>query len=339
MECSDLEVLTTALSWWQSGHKVCLATVVHTWGSSPRPPGSLLAIRADGLLSGSVSGGCIETDLLIRASESSQPAHPEVIHYGVTREQAHTFELPCGGTLSLVLEPLHNTDWITELLGRTSAHELVQRSLNLNTGMTRLFTGQRQQPVVLHDNQLTMVFGPQTRMLIIGAGQLSQILAHMAAPLGFEILVCDPREEYNHAWQPGWGQLLPGMPDDVVLEICPDQQTAIVALTHDPKLDDMALLEALKSSAFYVGALGSRSNTQHRRERLSQFELTTEEINRLHGPIGLHIGSRTPAEIAVSILSEIISVKNGVLPIQKKPLDADYLQQVCGRPAIMQEAS
>jgi xanthine dehydrogenase accessory factor len=132
------------------------------------------------------------------------------------------------------------------------------------------------------------------------------------------VLMCDPREEYTGTWQSSWGQYIPGMPDDVVLQIQPDPHTAIVALTHDPKLDDMALLEALKSDAFYVGALGSRANNNKRRERLAMFDLRSEQISRLHGPIGLHIGSRTPAEIAVSILAEMIRVKN--LPRQGKPV-------------------
>jgi len=159
---------------------------------------------------------------------------------------------------------------------------------------------------------------PRWRLLMIGAGQLSRVLAHMAAALDYHVMVCDPREEYHQTWDVPGAPWLPGMPDDVVLSIQPDAHTAIVALTHDPKLDDMALMEALKSPAFYVGALGSRANTAKRRERLALFDLDAAQIARLHGPIGLHIGSRVPAEIAVSILAEITSVKNGVSLTQKK---------------------
>ena len=159
---------------------------------------------------------------------------------------------------------------------------------------------------------------------MIGAGQLSRVLAEMAKPLDFQVFVCDPREEYYSTLELPQVTWLPGMPDDVVTEFKPDANTAIVALTHDPKLDDMALIEALKSPAFYVGALGSRRNNDKRRERLALFDLSSDEIARLHGPIGLHIGSHTPAEIAVSILAEIVSVKNGVEPTQKKaPQTAD----------------
>ena len=166
-----------------------------------------------------------------------------------------------------------------------------------------------------------MSFGPSWRLLLIGAGQLSQILAQMAQACGFEVLICDPREEYWLGEQMNAVQYLSGMPDDVVLKISADPHTAIVALTHDPKLDDMALLEALKSAAFYVGALGSRRNTAARKERLKEFDLNPAQINRLHGPVGLNIGSRSPAEIAVSILAEILAVKNGVLLVQKKPME------------------
>jgi len=317
MEIQDLEVLKAAAAWRQAGYPVSLATVVQTWGSAPRPPGSLLALRADGLLLGSVSGGCIEDNLIARVREQGVPVKPERVQYGVTREQAQHFGLPCGGILELILEPVLETGWITEVLQRTGMHELVRRTLNLNSGAIQLETDVKNQPLLFDGDQLSMTFGPRLRLLIIGAGQLSQIVAQMAHPLGFEVLMCDPREEYTGTWQAAWGEHMAGMPDDVVLQIKPDVHTAVVALTHDPKLDDMALLEALKSDAFYVGALGSRANNKKRRERLALFDLSSEQIQRLHGPIGLHIGSRVPAEIAISILAEIISIKNGVVPAQR----------------------
>ena len=318
MESLDLDVLKAALSWHQADFDVSLATVVQTWGSAPRPPGSLLAIRSDGLVMGSVSGGCIEDDLIARIRIQGMPAKAELVQYGVTREQAQHFGLPCGGILELVLEPLRDVAWIESVLQQTSLHQLVERTLHLSSGKVELAQGQRQQALRFDGETLVMVFGPQLRLLIIGAGQLSQLVAYMAQPLGFDVLMCDPREEYTGTWQSNLGQHLSGMPDDVVVEIKPDAHTAIVALTHDPKLDDMALLEALKSEAFYVGALGSRANNKKRRERLALFDLSEDQINRLHGPIGLHIGSRVPSEIAVSILAEIVSVKNGVAPSQKK---------------------
>lgn len=315
MEYLDLNVLKTALAWRQAGHAVSLATVVRTWGSAPRPVGSLLAIRSDGQVCGSVSGGCIEDELIERVRRQEMLTKPEIVQFGVTREQAQRFGLPCGGILELVLEPINETAWLSEVLQRVSSHQLVLRTLMLKTGEVQLSASQTQH-VLFDDEKWVMTFGPQWRILMIGAGQLSQMVAQMAQPLGFAVLMCDPREEYTGTWQSSWGQHIAGMPDDVVLQIQPDSRTAIVALTHDPKLDDMALLEALKSDAFYVGALGSRANNKKRRERLALFDLSNEQINRLHGPVGLFIGSRTPAEIAVSILAEMISIKNGVaLPV------------------------
>ena len=308
MESLDLRVLADALAWLQAGHSATLFTVVETWGSAPRPPGALLALRDDGLVSGSVSGGCIEDDLHTRARPTQ--GRPTLLSYGVTQDEAARFGLPCGGSLRLVQEPLHDTDWIAELLQRTADHQLVARSLDLASGAVQLRNARRDQAMAFDGQTLTTLFGPRWRLLLIGAGQLSQAVASMATALDFEVLVCDPREEYAQAL-PANVRRLGGMPDDVVRALQPDAHTAIVALTHDPKLDDMALMEALTSDAFYVGALGSQRNQTKRKQRLAEhFDLNDAQLERLHGPVGLRIGARTPAEIAVSILAEIIQVKN-----------------------------
>ncbi len=318
MESLDLRVLADALAWKRAGHAVSLVTVVQTWGSAPRPPGALLAVREDGVVSGSVSGGCVEDDLIARAKaalaqgrQDPAAARPALIVYGVNKEEAARFGLPCGGTLRLVQEPLQETAWIEQLLAQTAQHQLVARTLDLATGRVMLADAVRGQSMVFDEQSLSTVFGPKWRLLLIGAGQLSQAVASMASLLDFEVLVCDPREEYAATLDLAGVQRVPGMPDDVVRELLPDAHTAIVALTHDPKLDDMALLEALKSAAFYVGALGSRRNQATRKQRLAEhFDLSAEELARLHGPVGLDIGARTPAEIAVSVLAEIVQVKN-----------------------------
>ena len=320
MESLDLRVLEDARTWRQAGFAVTLVTLVETWGSAPRPPGALLAVRADGVVSGSVSGGCVEDDLIARTKASlnqplaEQSPIPAMIAYGVSKEEAARFGLPCGGTLRLVQEPLHDIGWIDAVLQRTAGHRLVARTLTLSNGVSVLTDGQRGQAMHFDGLTLTTLFGPRWRLLLIGAGQLSQAVAVMATALDFEVLVCDPREEYAHTLfdrqLPNVRRVL-GMPDDVVRELQVDAHTAIVALTHDPKLDDMALLEALASDAFYVGALGSRRNQATRKQRLAEhFDLTNSQLDRLHGPVGLRIGARTPAEIAVSILAEIIEVKN-----------------------------
>ncbi len=318
MESLDLQVLHTARNWFQGGYTVNLFTVVETWGSAPRPPGALLAIRDDGLVAGSVSGGCVEDDLITQVrSRQNKQGVPRLLTYGVTKDEAARFGLPCGGTLRLAQEQLSELYWLDAVLQRIEDHQCVQRSLDMDTGvvsidMTAIQAPQGNKVPFLDGTILRTWFGPRWRLLIIGAGQLSRILAQMAMALDYEVLVCDPREEYSRGWDMPNVPCLTEMPDDVVLDMGVDMHTAIAALTHDPKLDDMALLEALKSSAFYVGALGSRVSNMRRRERLALFDIDSGQIERLHGPIGLHIGSRVPSEIAISILAEITAVKNGV---------------------------
>jgi xanthine dehydrogenase accessory factor len=313
MESLDLRVLADALAWKHAGHIVTLVTVVETWGSAPRPPGALLAVRGDGVVSGSVSGGCVEDDLIARIQGGERTDAPSMIAYGVTKAEAARFGIPCGGSLRLVQEPLLDTAWVQEILQRTAAHELVARTVTLATGAVTLSAAQRSDNFAFDGITLKTTFGPKWRLLLIGAGQLSQAVAQMAAMLDFDVLVCDPREEYA-AMLPAQGVTrVLGMPDDVVRDLQPDAHTAVVALTHDPKLDDMALMEALRSNAFYVGALGSQRNTTTRKARLKEhFEVTDTELARLHGPVGLWLGAKTPAEIAVSIIAQIVQVKNAV---------------------------
>jgi xanthine dehydrogenase accessory factor len=319
MDSLDLQVLTQARDWHAQGHGVWLVTVIETWGSAPRPPGALLAMRDDGLVVGSVSGGCVEDDLIDRVRTGERVEKPSLITYGVTKEEAARFGLPCGGNLRLVQEPLRDTAWLDELLRRTAQHELVARTLDLETGTVGVESAVRGEAFSFDGRRLRALFGPRWRMLIIGAGQLSRALAQMALMLDFEVICCDPREEYHLTWDVPNTTFSKAMPDDLAIELQLDPHSAVVAVTHDPKLDDLALLEALKSPAFYIGALGSRSNTAKRKERLALFDLTPAEIGRLHGPIGLDIGSKTPGEIAVSILAEVIAVRNGVALKQKKP--------------------
>lgn len=328
MESLDLRVLADALQWRQRGHAVTLVTVVETWGSAPRPPGALLAVRDDGAVSGSVSGGCVEDDLIaqtkaaMQAGAASQtvaqaPKLPSMLAYGVSKEEAARFGLPCGGTLRLVREPLLDTAWVQELLERTARHELVARQLVLATGAVALQPGTRGQAMSFDGSVLTTVFGPKWRLLLIGAGQLSQAVAQIAQMLDFEVMVCDPRDEYVTTLRMDGVTRVLGMPDDAVRGLAPDAHIAIVALTHDPKLDDMALLEALGSDAFYVGALGSRRNQAARKQRLAEhFDVPAEALARLHGPVGLYLGAKTPAEIAVSIIAQIVQIKNAAPHVQ-----------------------
>ena len=313
MNSTDLSVLKSAVEWLQSGQSVAIATVVQTWGSAPRPVGSWLAIRADGQVAGSVSGGCVEDDLIRRVqTEILTRNTPEMVVYGVTQQEAARFGLPCGGTLRLLVEPKPELAVLEKLLENISSHQITRRSVNLSTGKSILSLGDRSDEFVCSEQEMQTTYGPRWRMVIIGAGQLSLYTADFALASDFEVIVIDPREEYAEGLNRKDITFSKGMPDDVLLEIGVDSHTAVVALTHDPKLDDMALMEALKSPAFYVGALGSRKNTQKRKERLLEFDVSQEQVEKLHGPVGLYIGALTPPEIAVSILAEVIAVKYGI---------------------------
>lgn len=325
MDSIDLDVLNTTVHWHQSGHKVLIGTVVRTWGSAPRPVGAMMAIREDGHIKGSVSGGCIEDDLIdqMRKGELDYLT-PDLVTYGVGGDQAHKFGLPCGGTLQVLLEPVRNESRLAELVAALERRELVTRSVEIATGHATLTPSHSGTGVVFDGTHLITQHGPRYRLVIIGAAQVSRYLADMATALDYQVIVCDPREEYLDTWDVSGVETSREMPDDLILRLEPDSCTAIVTLTHDPKLDDMALLEALKSPAFYVGAIGSRLNNQKRRERLALFDLSPDEIAKLHGPVGLHLGARTPPEIAVSVIAEMTALRNGVTVTQKK--DDDFVE-------------
>ena len=322
MENLDVTVLRQLRDWRSLGKKALLATVVRTWGSSPRPVGSIMALCETGQVVGSVSGGCIEDDLIDRftqayAGKSAErvipSGAPQFIKYGISADEAHQFGLPCGGTLELLLEFDPDAALLAELVTALEAGQLMQRSVVLATGRVTQSASTAPQELELQAQHLVNTFGPEYRMLLIGAGQLAEYLATMALFNGFAVTVCDPREEYRGAWSVAQAKLLTGMPDDVVKDFKPDQRSCILALTHDPKLDDLALLEALQSSAFYIGAIGSRRNNSLRHARMKEhFEQTDESLARLRGPIGIYIGSKMPSEIAVSIMAEVLAVKNGV---------------------------
>ena len=313
MDSIDLEVLKTAAGWIADGLRCQLVTVIKTWGSSPRPIGALLAICETGQVIGSVSGGCIEDDLIAEVRNVGiARTLPEIVSYGISADEAHRFGLPCGGTIELAIEPLGPDSAIAELLARLDRHELVARRLDLHSGAVQLSTSPPGLALNVDADALTSVHGPRWRLFIIGAGQLSRFVAQVATAMDYHVTVCDPREEYRSGWSVPGVRVVHMMPDDLVLESHLDARSAVLALTHDPKLDDLALMEALKSEAFYVGAIGSRANNSKRRERLKLFDVSDVQLARLHGPVGLYIGSKTPAEIAISILAEMTAVKNGV---------------------------
>ena len=321
MENLDLTVLRALRDWRAAGQHALMATVVRTWGSSPRPVGSIMGLAERGAVSGSVSGGCIEDDLIARytraaaadALHASPDGAPQFVKYGISADEAHRFGLPCGGTLELLLEFDPDVATLDQLVHALEGGGLMRRSVNLRNGQVRLTAADAPAALSRSDAELTNTFGPEYRMLIIGAGQMSEYLATMAQFCGFSVTVCDPREEYRGGWTVAGVRVLSDMPDDVVTAFKPDRRSCVIALTHDPKLDDLALLEALESDAFYIGALGSRRNNEARRQRLIEhFDQTEASLARLRGPVGIYIGSKTPPEIAVSVMAEVLAVKNGV---------------------------
>jgi xanthine dehydrogenase accessory factor len=320
MDSQDRQVLSAARRWATEGHRFTLVTVARTWGSAPRPAGAWMALRDDGLVQGSVSGGCIEADLIERQLRGDfTSAVPLVQKYGVTKEEARRFGLPCGGTMELVIEPLPDLVALHSLSERISDGHLALRSVVIGQPGNMISSASTLDTFAWDGWTLTTLHGPAWRLLIIGAGQISTYLAQMAQALDYQVFICDPRSEYADGWNVPGTTLLECMPDDAVLELGLDPHCAVVALTHDPKLDDMVLLEALKSPAFYVGALGSHISNERRRERLlHNFDLTQANIERLHGPVGLPIGSHTPPEIALSILAEMTAVKNGRSDMQRQ---------------------
>lgn len=324
MDNVDLNVLRQATTWLAQGHRVVLGTITRTWGSAPRPPGSSVALRDDGLVAGSVSGGCIEDDLVDKARAGALTTGlPQVVRYGIDTDTAQRFGLPCGGLIELVLEPVQARTRLDDLLARLDAGERVRRVLSIATGEVDLQPGNTTDELALTDTTLVTHHGPRWRLLLIGAGQMTQYLAQMASALDYQVLVCDPREEYATGFAVPGATLLRSMPDDTVVDMKPDGHTAIIALTHDPKMDDLALMEAVNSAAFYIGAIGSRANQAKRKARLKEhFGITEVQLDRIHGPVGLKNGARTPPEIAISILAELTAVRYGYRvpePVMVKP--------------------
>lgn len=327
MENIDVLVLRHLLEWRKANLGAMLATVVRTWGSSPRPIGSIMALNERGAVVGSVSGGCIEDDLIYQYTNASSDKRlssqadrlPQRIRYGVTADEAHRFGLPCGGTLELVLEFNPDVHDLEQLIVALESGQLTRRITDLDSGRVTIESADSVEALVVTDRRLINTFGPEYRMLIIGAGQIAEYLATMAQFSGFMVTVCDPREEYTGSLSVPGVRLVRDWPDECVGQFRPDRRSCVLAISHDPKLDDSALMEALSTDAFYVGAIGSRANHKARRERLRQhFDVAEDVLARLRGPIGIYIGSKTPAEIAVSVMAEVLAVKNNV------PLPRDF---------------
>ncbi len=308
----DQRVLTQLREWLAAGGTHWLCTVIATYGSSPRPVGSLLAVAAGGQIEGSLSGGCIEEDLVDKLRRGELGAGlPEVVEYGVSAADNERLGLPCGGRLQLLIEKCQRRDvaMLDKILAQLVKRACITRQLSLASGVSELLLSGQSLPLRFDQAQLSHTYGPRFQLILIGAGQLSISLAEMAQRLDYRVVVCDPRQEMIAQWPVPGVELIQGMPDDVIRERAGDPFSIIITLTHDPRIDDMALMEALTTPAFYIGALGSIKTTETRLQRLTALGLTPSQLARLHAPVGLSIGSKTPPEIAISILAELTRLR------------------------------
>jgi len=292
-------VLAAARAW--KGARMALATVVSTWGSAPRPRGSHMLVHEDGRLEGSVSGGCVEGDILEAAAEVIAGAPAVVKRYGVADAAAWEVGLPCGGQISVLVQPVSARGFPPELFDAIDAARAAGRSIDVATDLE---TGMSSFDV--REGDFVNRYDPPRRLVIIGAVQIAQALAGVARELGISTLVVDPRGRFLTAERFPGVTLDDRWPDEAVSALAPDPATAVVTLSHDPKIDDAALIAALRAPTGYVAALGSRKSHAARLERLAAAGVSAEDLARIEGPAGIDIGAIGPSEIALSIAAAMI---------------------------------
>ncbi|WP_171174261.1 XdhC family protein [Ruegeria sp. HKCCD8929] len=311
----------TALAWHRKGIGAALATVVETWGSAPRRVGAQLVIGGDGRIEGSVSGGCVEGAVIVEALEAIEEGDARLLEFGVSDEDAFAVGLACGGTIRVLVEPVGPVlpeAMLADLVSARKTREALAYEVNMETGHRALKRGaypdrMRMDRSGFEEDAQTFVavHNPPLRLIVVGAVHIAQALVPMARIAGYDPVIIDPREAFaSQARFPG-EKILTDWPDEAVAQLGLDPRTALVLLTHDPKLDDPALAAALKADVFYIGALGSTRTHAKRVERMTQAGFTPEQIGRIHGPIGLDIGAAGPSEIAVAILAQMTAVLRG----------------------------
>ena len=320
LERSEINVLSKALEWHEKGRRVCIVSVIKTWGSSPRPVGAMMSINSDGLSIGSVSGGCIEDELLTKIVNN----FPKISSLLSFSSEEHR-SLPCGGHVDLLVEPITDSNEWYELLSRLKSFKNIFRLIDKeNPNNCEL-----KEVNINRDNlkeKIVINYPPPWRLLIIGSGDLSLSVFKISSLMGYNVSICDPRKEFTESWIGSNILIHRMMPDDFIIKQNCDSKTAIVALTHDPKIDDLAMIEALKTKAFYIGALGSIRTANARRKRLIEhFDFTEHEVDKIKAPIGIDFATKKVNEIALSVMAEITIVKNGVSVstnrIERKQLD------------------
>ena len=310
-------LLKVAVQWHQEGLGAVVATVVETWGSAPRRVGSQLIVSGDGHMEGSVSGGCVEGAVVLEALEALKHCKTRVLEYGVSNDDAFAVGLACGGKIRILVEPIGKQiplELLQELVDAIAKDQSVVYEINTKTFQSRLVYNKyndrvRQDRSGFKDDKITFlnVYSPRLKIDIVGAVHIAQALAPIAKIAGFSPRIIDPRESFANHERFGNIEISNDFPDVALTKIEPNCRTAVVLLTHDPKLDDPALHIALRSEAFYIGALGSKRTHQQRKSRLKKVGFSEKQIDRINAPIGLNIGAASPEEIAISILSEIIA--------------------------------
>lgn len=313
MASSHVEILARARDWLAAGERVWLCTVVATWGSSPRPVGSWLALSESGKLSGSVSGGCLEEDLIRRCTRQA-PDRVHMLDYGVTDHDREHYRLPCGGSIRLLVEPLA-PGWglghVEDLLGHLERRQGVSRRVDLNgAAATLVRMGSGGPGVEIDADAMYHRLVPECRLLLVGAGEVAAHVARFATAADFGVTLCEPRDTFADGWSEPDIPLVRALPDDLVVSRFGDSHSAVLALAHDPRVDDMALLAALASEAFYVGAMGSHRTSASRRLRLAELGVSESRLGRLKAPVGVNIPSKTPAEIAISVVAALIEARH-----------------------------
>ena len=313
---TDTPLPKLALDWHRAGRGVALAFVVETWGSAPRPAGSMLVIDADGAMEGSVSGGCVEGAVIVEAIEAIADGKPRLLDFGVSDDEAFAVGLACGGRIRVLVDPIGGTlseGILAEVVTASDAKSSIAYVADLESGARQTVTAESYPSRFRADRSgveedgrtFVAVQNPPLRMIIVGAVHIAQFLVPMARACGYAPVLIDPRGAFgSQARFPG-EDIREDWPDEALDVLAPDTRTAVVTLTHDPKLDDPAIMATLRGPAFYLGCLGSTRTHAKRVDRLKAAGFTDAEIAKIHAPVGLDIGGKSPAEIAVSIMAQV----------------------------------
>ncbi len=312
LDYEDIEIIKQSLDYLKNDRFITFCTVARTWGSSPRPAGSLLVISELGMHFGSVSGGCIEDDLLLKYNEGAfDHAKTTVLTYDANNNDTAHIKIPCGSILEIVVERISDSHQLQTIYQHLCNGQTISRLIQISESSSDIETTGTADNDFFYDGQcLRRSFGPRWRIIITGANDVCAYVARLGKMLGYSIIICEPRKNYLSSWTLQEFEITSLMPDDAVDQYAVNFSTIVLSLSHDLKLDDMALLRALELDLFYVGAIGSKKTQHARLQRLAELGLSQDSLKKLHAPVGLNIHSKVPAEIAISIFAELTLLRN-----------------------------